>query len=81
LLVAAVLATASADEARIETVVVTAKPIRASVSTFAVGKMSPPASIIEIVAPMPTDMPEAEVDYHLPLIGVAPVASAERAPS
>ena len=76
LLVAAAVATAVAEE-RIETITVTAKPVRTSLP--AVQKVLP--APVEHVAPMPTDMPEAEIDYHLPLIGEAAAAAAQRVKS
>ena len=69
--VAAVVATAMADEARIDTIVVTAKPVRPFVTE--IEKVLPP-NTVELSSPMPTDMPEAEVDYHMLLISVSPSA-------
>ena len=62
LLAAAAVATVAAEEARIETFIVTAKPAGSSLP--AVEKVSPPTAV-DFASPMPTDMPEAEVDYHM----------------
>ena len=77
LLAAAAVATAVAEE-RIETITVTAKPIRASVPTV---EKVPPAPVERVAVPMPTDMPEADIDYHMPLIGTAALASLEQTES
>lgn len=76
-LVAAAVAAAAGEE-RIETIVVTAKPVRAAVPV--VEKVTPAAEI-EVAAPVPTDMPEAEIDFHMPVIGEAAPARKERATS
>lgn len=74
LLVAAAVGSAAAEPAEtIETIVVTAKPVR--VSLPAIPKVLP-ASTVEVAAPMPTDMPEAEIDYHMLRIAVSPEESA-----
>jgi hypothetical protein len=36
---------------------------------------------VEVTAPMPTDMPEAEIDYHMSLIGEAAAPIADRVKS
>ena len=54
--------TAAAEEPALATITITAKPPHASVPT---AERVPPKSTVEIVAPLPTDMPEAELDYHV----------------
>lgn len=76
LLAAAAVATTVAEE-RIETITVTAKPLRSSVLVEKV----PPAPVERVAVPMPTDMPEADIDYHMPLIGAAALASREQTES
>jgi hypothetical protein len=61
LIAAATTAAAAAEEPTLATITVTAKPPHASVPT---AERVPPKSTVEIVAPLPTDMPEAELDYH-----------------
>jgi len=63
--VAAAAATAAEDQS-IATITVTAKRPHAP----AVERV-PPRTPVEIV-PMPTDMPEAEIDYHLAPIATLP---------
>jgi len=77
LLAAAAVASAAADE-RIETITVTARPVRATLPV--VEKLAPTATV-EVTAPMPTDMPEAEIDYHMSLIGEAAAPIADRVKS
>jgi hypothetical protein len=76
LLAAAAVATATAEE-RIEIITVTANP---RTSLPVVEKVAP-VPTANVVAPMPTDMPEAEIDYHMQLIGESPAPAAERATS
>lgn len=65
----AAAAAAVAQEPGLDTFTVTAKRPHSS-ATHA--ERVPPQSTVEIVAPMPTDMPEAEIDYHMLPIGVPP---------
>lgn len=79
LLLAAATAVATAGEAPIETIVVTAKWLARPESSPTVEKVLP-VSAVEIAVPMPTDMPEAEIDYHMLRISLSPESSAaERA--
>jgi hypothetical protein len=71
-------AVAAADEPGVTTITITAKRPPTHATT---AERVPPASTVEILTPMPTDMPEAEIDYHMPLIGVAPASAAARVPS
>jgi hypothetical protein len=61
--------TAAADAPNLATITITAKRPHAGVTST---ERVPPQSTIEIVAPLPTDMPEAEIDYHMSPIGVPP---------
>ena len=64
LLGAATIAAAATEEPGLETITVTAK--RHSGLTV---ERLPPQSAVEITAPLPTDMPEAEFDQHMAPIG------------
>ena len=66
----AALATA-AEEPSVPTVTVTAK--RHVLTTPAL----PPRAEIQIPVVMPTDMPEAEIDYHLSPVGAPPAPTVE----
>ena len=68
---AATTAAAAADEPSVATITITAKRPHASVP---IAERVPPPSTVEIVAPLPTDMPEAELDYHVAPIVVSPRA-------
>jgi hypothetical protein len=76
LVAAATSTVAAAEQANVTTITITAKRPHAGHTTDA---RVPPESRVEIVAPMPTDMPEAEIDYHMPPI--ASLAASGRAPS
>jgi hypothetical protein len=69
-------AVGAAEQSSVTTITITAKRPHAGPTTDA---RVPPESRIEIVAPMPTDMPEAEIDYHMAPIGSAPATA--RVPS
>jgi hypothetical protein len=71
LVAAATTAAAATEEPSFATFTITAKRPHASVTTT---ERVPPQSTVEIVAPLPTDMPEAEIDYSLAPIGVSPRA-------
>jgi hypothetical protein len=73
LLAAAAVATA-AEEGRIETIIVTGNPARSYVSEI---EKVAPTTIVEAASPMPTDMPEAEIDLHMLQISIAPASSAK----
>ena len=70
--------TAAAAEPSVATITITAKRPHANVTTAA---RVPPQSTVEIVSPLPTDMPEAEIDYHMPLSGVSPAPAVPRVTS
>jgi hypothetical protein len=64
-------AAAAAEQATLETITITAKRPHSSLTTV---DRVPPQATLEIVAPLPTDMPEAEIDYHMTLVGASPAA-------
>ena len=68
LFAAAATAGTAAEDQSIPTITVTAKRPHAP----AVERV-PPRTPVEITVPMPTDMPEAEIDYHLAPIGALPI--------
>lgn len=75
MLIAATAAWASAgEESSVPTFTVTAKRNAAAVAVEHV----PPQSAIEIAALVTGDMPEAQIDYHLPPIGVSPTPSVDQ---
>jgi hypothetical protein len=75
LLGAAVNATAVAAEGQdVATITVTAKRPHASVATDAV----PPKAAVVIAMPLPTDMPEMEIESHLTPIDVASAPAVAR---
>ena len=80
MLFAAATATAAtaAEEQSIDTITVTAKRH----ATVPVTERVAPQADIAITVILPTDMPEAEIDYHLSPIGAVPPAPVvERATS
>ena len=64
------LATA-AEEQTVPTVTVTAKRHAPTARTL------PPRADVQIPMVMPTDMPEAEIDYHLSPVGAPPAPAVE----
>lgn len=66
---------AAAEGAGIATITVTAKRAHAVAAT---AEMAPPKAAVEIVTPMPTDMPEMEIDSHLTPIEVVSAQAAAR---
>ena len=75
MLVAATAAWASAgEESSVPTFTVTAKRIPTALAVEHV----PPQSAIEIAALVTGNMPEAEIDYRLPPIGVSPTPIVEQ---
>jgi hypothetical protein len=66
----------STDEQTIDTITVTGKR-HATVPAERVA----PQSDVAITVIMPTDMPEAEIDFHLSPIGASPAPAVERATS
>jgi hypothetical protein len=75
LLAAAASAAAAGEEPSIETITITAKRHTALPATA----HEPPRTAVEIAVFLPTDMPEAEIDYHLTPIGASPAPAVERA--
>ncbi|HXS80334.1 MAG TPA: hypothetical protein VN818_08610 [Gammaproteobacteria bacterium] len=74
MLLAATAAVAiAAEEPSVPTVTVTAK--RHVTVPADVGL--PPRAAVQISMVLPTDMPEAEIDYHLSLVGAPPAPTAE----
>jgi hypothetical protein len=69
---AATLATA-AEEQSVPTVTVTAKRH----ATMPATQASPPRADVQIRVVLPTDMPEAEIDYHLSPVGAPPAPAVE----
>jgi len=72
LLAATATVATAADEAGVETITVTAKRH----ATGPVVEHVPPQADVAITVVMPTDMPEAEIDFHLSPIGAVPPAPA-----
>jgi hypothetical protein len=66
----AALATA-AEEQSVPTVIVTAKRHAPAPAGL------PPRSDVQISVVMPTDMPEAEIEYHLSPVGAPPAPAVE----
>ncbi len=78
LLAAAATVATAADETGVPTITVTAKRH----ATGPTVEHVPPQAGVAITVIMPTDMPEAEIDFHLSPIGAVPPAPAvERATS
>lgn len=73
LLGAATAAPAAAGEPTLATITVTAKRPHAS---LAMVDRVPPQAAVEIAAPLPTDMPEMQIDSHLKPIGATPAPAA-----
>lgn len=72
--VAANAAQTAGDESVVATITVTAKRPHSS----AAAETAPPRAAVEIAAPLPTDMPEMEIDSHMTLIDVAAVPAVAR---
>ena len=68
---ATALATSAAEEPSIPTITVTAK------RHVTGAERVPPRADLEITMVLPTDMPEAEIDYHLSPIGAPPAPAVE----
>jgi hypothetical protein len=66
LFAATATAGAAAEDQTIPTITVTAK------RHVPAAERVPPATPVEITVTMPTDMPEAEIDYHLAPIATLP---------
>ena len=66
LFAAAATASAAAEDQNIPTITVTAKRHVPAVERVA------PRTPVEIVVTLPTDMPEAQIDYHLAPIATPP---------
>ena len=73
LLVATAAAANAAEDQNVPTVTVTAKRHVAAPATEAL----PPRADVQITVVMPTDMPEAEIDYHLSPVAAPPAAPGE----
>ena len=63
----------AAEEQNVPTVTVTAKRH----ATVPVSHGLPPRADLQISVVLPTDMPEAEIDYHLSPVGVPPASAVE----
>ena len=72
LLAAAAAAAMAAEEPSVTTVVVTAK-------RHMTVPAQPPREAVQVPVVMPTDMPEAEIDYHLTPVTPPPAPAVERA--
>jgi hypothetical protein len=72
LLAATATVATAADEAGVPTITVTAKRH----TTGPTVEHVPPQAHVAITVIMPTDMPEAEIDFHLSPIGAVPPAPA-----
>jgi hypothetical protein len=68
LLAATAAAANAAEDQSVPTVTVTAKRHSAEPATEGL----PPRAAVEITVVMPTDMPEAEIDYHLSPVAAPP---------
>jgi hypothetical protein len=77
LFAAATVAASAADELIIDTITVTAKRHPSGPTADRVA----PQADVAITVIMPTDMPEAEIDFHLSPIGAPPAPAVERATS
>ena len=74
LLLAATAAIAiAAEEQNVPTVTVTAKRH----ATVPASEAQPPRADVQISVVLPTDMPEAEIDYHLSPVGAPPAPAVE----
>ena len=74
MLVAATAAMAiAAEEHSVPTVTVTAKRH----ATVPASRGLPPRADLQISVVLPTDMPEAEIDYHLSPVGAPPAPAVE----
>lgn len=72
---AANVSAAENEGSSVATITVTAKRPH---SSSAPAESVPPKAAVEIVTPMPTDMPEMEIDRHLTPIDVAAAATVAR---
>ena len=70
---AAAIAATAAEESSVTTITVTAKRHATGPATEHVA----PRENVQITFVMPTDMPEAEIDSHLTLIGAPPAPPVE----
>ena len=74
MLLAATAAVAiAAEEPSVPTVTVTAKRH----TTVPADEGLPPRAAVQISVVLPTDMPEAEIDYHLSPVGAPPAPTGE----
>jgi hypothetical protein len=74
MLLAATAAVAiAAEEQNVPTVTVTAKRH----ATVPASEAVPPRADVRISLVLPTDMPEAEIDYHLSPVGAPPAPAVE----
>jgi hypothetical protein len=73
LMAVAAAAAIAAEEASVPTVTVTAKRHATQPATEGL----PPRAAIQIPQLLPTDMPEAEIDYHLLPVGAPPAPAGE----
>ena len=73
LMAVAAAAAIAAEEPGVPTVTVTAKRH----ATLPATEGLPPRAAIQISVVLPTDMPEAEIDYHLLPIGAPPAPAGE----
>ena len=74
MLLAATAAVAiAAEEPNVQTFTVTAKRH----ATVPADEGLPPRAAVQISVVLPTDMPEAEIDYHLSPVGAPPAPAAE----
>jgi hypothetical protein len=70
---AAAIAATAAEEPSVPTITVTAKRHSTQPATERVA----PREDVHVMFVMPTDMPEAEIDYHLMPIGAPPAPAVE----
>lgn len=76
LFAAATAAVGAAEEPSVLTI--TSKPPHATAPTV---ERVPPRGAVDIAVLLPTDMPEAEIDHHLPLLDTPRAPAAERVTS
>ena len=70
---ATAIAASAAEDPSVPTITITAKRH----ATVPASELVPPRANVEIKVVLPTDMPEAEIDYHLSPIGAPPAPAVE----
>jgi hypothetical protein len=70
---ATAFAASAAEDPSVPIITITAKRHAAVLAS----ELVPPRGNVEITVVLPTDMPEAEIDYHLSPIGAPPAPAVE----